>query len=854
MNLQFAHRTTISLLLLVVLAIGVAGVGAQGTDLEPLTTALENSAAASNFAFDFNLSLSVAGVPGAESQPNVANMSGVGSVTGGALDLTLDGSASMEGQETPFTLSLRIVDGVLYFSQDGRVWSGANLDELAPLAEDVVVSSFREGFAGGESGPGNIATGDIADPVVQESVDALTNLLSTLDLSAYTITELVDEDTGLPVAHYTSTIDVAGIMQSDDILNLIVGLVQVGDPSLPATLSQADLSAIGAMVGQFFNQSSIALDYYVDTETDFLSRIILDLAMTLEPALVGSEGEPVSMALNFDVNLHDYEAVAAIVAPEGAMIMSNLAGVLGVDTPVEPVVAVTPEPLVLQVTPLATPELSATEAPVVPTSGTIAGNTPTPVTLNASGPTDLTYVGSAGETISVIARSLEESGTIDTTVEVLSPTGTRLNFNDDHGGDRANLAPFDSVIEDLVLTSAGNYTIRVTTFSGAGEGSVEVMVESDMAPAQLPTAVPPAITPVGPTVTATPVDVRLTGETDSLSAEVEPGSNFTYNFNGRPNQVTTITVMAGATGDLDPKVTLLGPDGQVLAENDDHADSDPSLGSLDSRISGFILPAEGAYSVVISGFANTSGAFELTIERAVEGGESIVTPVGPVSTPSMDGQEVTLSGQVRAGDTFTYELAANAGNVYTISVRGQDDFDSRLIISDPEGFVVAENDDHSSEDRTLDTFDSQVESLIIQENGTYTVEVTDYSGDAGSFELAITRVMTGAPLGEGEDAVSLGEVEEGGTFTTTIDLSEGDFVGITIRTVSGDLDPQVTLLDPQGRVVAENDDHGTSDSTLGAFDSRIGRTLVSATGVYTIEVSAYSGSGTFTVTVNTLSE
>ena len=794
MNLQYARRTALSLLLLVVLAIGVAGVGAQDDGLEALTTALDNSVSASNLAFDFTLTFSLAGVPGAEETPNVATISGAGSASNAGLDLTLDGSASMDGRTTPFSLSTRIVDGVLYFSEDGRMWSGVNLDELAPLAEDLVVSSFREGFAGGTGSSGNIASGASADPAVQESVAALTNLFSTLDLSVYTTTELVDEDTGLPVAHFASNIDIASLMQSDDMLNLIVGLVQVGDPSLPSTMSQADLSAIGAMVGQLFNQSAITVDYYVNTDTSVLDRLVFDLAMTLDPTLVGGEGRPISVALNFDVNLHDYDTTADVVAPEGAMIMSNLAGVLGMDTPVVPTVAA----VVLE--PTVTPQAAATVAPVAGSS--IAGNTPTTVTLSASGPTDLTYVGAAGETISVTARSLEESGTIDTTLELLSPTGTRLNFNDDHGTDRANLAPFDSALEDVTLPSAGNYIIRVTTFSGAGAGNVEVTVESDTAPAQLPTAVPPVGTPVGPDVTVTPVDVRLTGETDSVTGEVPAGSSFTYNFNGRPNQVTTITAIAGTTGDLDPKVTLLGPDGQLLAENDDHTDSDPNLGSLDSRISDFILPTDGMYSVIVSGFANTSGAFELTIERAVEGGISIVTPVGPVSTPSMDGGEEVISGQTRAGETFTYDLAASAGDVYSIAVRGEDDFDSRLIISDPEGFVVAENDDHAGEDRSLDTFDSKVESLIIQESGLYTIEVTDYSGDAGSFDLVITHVMSGAPIGVGADEVSLGEVEEGGTFTQSIDLTQGSFVSITVRTVGGDLDPQVALLDPQGRAVA----------------------------------------------------
>jgi hypothetical protein len=838
MSLQFARRTLV-LLSLLLLAFSVAGVGAQGADPLPLATALQNTTSASSLAYDFDLSVSIAGVPGAEQTPNVANISGTGALTSTGLDLSIDGSASMDGENLPFTLSLRIVDGVLYFSQDGRMWSGTNLDELMPLLEDVVVSSFRQGFAGGVTGPGNIASGDLNDPAVQESVAALNSLVAGLDLSPFTSLEQVAEDTGLPVAHYVSTVDLAGLMQSDDVLNLIMGLVQVGDPSMSGNLSQADLNAVGSMIGQVFNQSSFTLDYYVDTDTELLNRFILNLALTLDPTTVGSTtGQPIAFALTFDVNLHDYDSVADVIAPEGAMVMSNIAGMMGLDTPS---VVDAPTQIALQATPTVTPA-----APVTTSSTTIVGNTPTPVTLSAAGPTDLTYVGSAGETISVVARSLEESGTLDTTLEVLSPTGTRLNFNDDHGTDRANLAPFDSAIEDLVLPSAGNYTIRVTTFSGAGAGSVEVTVESDMAP--VPQATVP---PLGPNATATP-EVRLTGESDTVTGEVPAGSTFTYTFNGRANQVTTITAIAGATGDLDPKVTLIGPTGQTLAENDDHTDSDPSLGSLDSRISGFVLPADGDYSVVVSGFANTSGAFTLSIERAVAGGEPIVTPVGPVSTPSLNSEEVTVNGQIRAGETYIHQLAANAGDVYTIVVRGQGDFDSRLIISNPDGLVVAENDDHNSDDRTLDTFDSKIENLILQESGTYTVEVTDYSGSAGSFDLVITRVLTGAPLGAGQDTVSLGEIEEGGTFTTTIDLNAGDFIGVTVRTVSGDLDPQVSLIDPQGRMVAENDDHADTDSTLARYDSRIPRMLVTETGTYTIEVSGYSGRGTFTVTINTL--
>lgn len=961
------RRTTVALLLLLTLALGVANVSAQD-DLDVLNEALFNTGAANSANFDFDLDFSLSGVPGAATgAANTASVSGVGTLSAGGLDMSLDGIATIDDEATPFALWLRLVDGVLYFSQDGEVWTGTDLDELGPIAEQLIISNYRTGFAGSAGTPGSTLSDD--DPAVQEAVGSLMGSLATFDPTGFVTTTQLDEDTGLPVAHFVTTLDLPGLMQSDAVLNLIVALVQIGDPTITSSMSQADLAAVGSMVGDVFNQTSIQVDTYVNLDTDFVEQMTLDVQMTIDPSAVETTtGQPIVASLTLDMHLYDYNIAPEVVAPAGAMVMSNVAGMLGLDVPQQPlptaIPPMTPTPtlaaptqatqqisagmpttvtigasgavdvvyqgtagetitvsvsssvpgaldttlevvspsgevlasnddhsssmaglgtldsavedlvlptdglynihastfsgssqgdVVITVTGASAqpaPTLPPTEAPVVSGGDTITGNTPQPVTLSASGPADLTYTGAAGETITVIARSLEESGTIDTTLEVLSPAGIRLAFNDDHGSDLPDLAPFDSAIQDLVLPDAGDYTVRVTTFTGAGEGNVEVTVLSDMAPAPQPTISP---TESGPAATATPVDVILTGETDTVSGVVPAGSSFTYNFNGRPNQVTTITVIAGTPGDLDPKVALIGPDGAVLAENDDHTDADPELSNLDSRISDFVLPTEGRYSVVVSGFANTSGPFDLTIRRAVEGGESIVTPVAPVETPVAGSDEQVIDGEVRSGETFTYDLQANAGDVYTIVVRGDGDFDSRIIVSDPEGFVVAENDDHGSGDPTLDTFDSKIDSLIVQESGTYTIEVTDYSGDRGTFELGITLVMTGAPIGPGEDSVSLGEIEEGDTFTTTVDLTAGDFVTISIRTVSGDLDPQVTLIDPSGSIVAENDDHADIDPTLGRYDSRIPRMPVTTTGAYTIEVTGYSGSGTFTVTVNTLS-
>lgn len=1355
MNLALLRRTT-RLFVLIILALGVSVVSAQDDALDRLEDALEQSGSADTVAFEFDLSFTLGGIPGTtDDNPNRISVTGVGSAGFEAIDLTLNGSIVDSNGEAPFALWGRVIDGFLYFSQDGSAWTGLDLAEIAPLVEGFAVSNFRSGFAEGVG-----ASSTTADLAADEAVDALLDVLMGFDIESYLTTTHVDEDSGLPVAHDLTTIDIPGIANSEAMLDLVMALVQIGDPTMAASVTPMEMSFVSRTIAEIFQNSSLTVDSYVNTDTGYLDRAVVNLNLNISPESVETTtGDAIVAALTFDLRLFDYDVAPAVAAPPNAMILRDVAGVLGlnagptpppfqvggptavptetsdsgalraiqantpvtvtlsggpaevlyqatagetvtvtarsledtgsldttleilspsgarvdfnddhgsdlpnlflfdsalqdvvlpeagmyvlrvstfsgagngdveltvtsgaataqlptavpteaavptvaavqagvttiapntpvivdvspdgptdlmysaqpgetitviarsvppgsIDTTLEVIsplftslatnddhasnlpdmspfdsairdlqlengsihtirvstfagsgtgqvevtvqsgaapvqqptvvpaaVTVTPavvggnqlvantptvvtlsgEPVDLTYTaaaaetvtitvrsvvssavdttlevrspegtvlnsnddhntdlpnlalfdsalqnlslpsagtyiiragsyanagtgdvevtvstgavqqPTAVPSVptvapvltdnqivanmptvvslpagfvdltynaaagetitvtarsvtsgavdttleirdasggalavnddhasdlpnlaqydsairdfivpaagvytirvdsfggstsgdvevtvtsSAAQQPTLPpaaptvapvvTGNQLSGNTPLAVPLSATGPTELAYTGTAGETITVIARSLEAAGAIDTTLEVLAPNGTRLGYNDDHGSDLPNLAPFDSAVRELVLPETGVYTVRVTTFSGAGEGSVEITAQSDLAPAQVTTPVPG--------VTVTP-DIRLTGETDTVRGEVPAGSAFTFNFNGRANEVTTITAIAGTTGDLDPRVALIGPDGAVLAENDDHTDADSNLGSLDSRISGFILPANGTYSIIVSGFANTSGAFVLTVERAVEGGLSIVTPVAPVSTPTASGEEQVIAAQIRANDTYTYELQGNAGDVYSIVVRGQGNLDPRLIISDPDGFVIAENDDHRSSDRSLNPLDSKIDSIILQETGTYTLEVTDYSGNAGSFELAITLLMTGAPLGPGVDDVSLGQTTQNEVYTMTVDLNAGDFVTVTIRTVSGDLDPVVSLLGPSGSLVAENDDHTDFDSTLGRYDSRIQRMLISETGTYTIEVTGYSGSGTFTVTLNTL--
>lgn len=487
----------------------------------------------------------------------------------------------------------------------------------------------------------------------------------------------------------------------------------------------------------------------------------------------------------------------------------------------------------------------------------IRANTPTIVTLTGTAPFDLLYTAAGDDTISVIARSMEEPGVVDTTVEVLTTSGTRLSFNDDHGGARSGLQAFDSVIEDLELPRAGDYVIRVTTFSGAGAGDVEVTVESDDAdPGTTAEEVPSVVNPDAsqlPNNAPAEGEPGATAKSETITGTLEAEGTYTHTFAATAGDVVTITVRAPSGSGLDPQVTLIGTDGDELAYNDDHDDTDSSLSSFDARILNFSLPETGDYTIEITGFLRTSGAFELTIDSNTG---IVINAPSTTNTPSAENDEEAdiVEGQIGPNEPYVYALDAEMGDVYTLTARATSgNLDPQLYVYDPAGNFVLGSDDHGTSDRTLAFLDAQIENFIVPDDGEYTVEVYGYGDTTGRFELTVTKVATNAPTGAPEEEVVTGQIEPGGEFTTTFEAEPGEYVTISVRGLSAELDPQAALLGPNGRVVADNDDHGTVAMGLGQYDSRIENYRVTEAGEYTVRVTGYGETeGTFAVTISVL--
>lgn len=116
-----------------------------------------------------------------------------------------------------------------------------------------------------------------------------------------------------------------------------------------------------------------------------------------------------------------------------------------------------------------------------------------------------------------------------------------------------------------------------------------------------------------------------------------------WEFNGAAGDVVTITMIADASGSLDPRLFLYDEDSYLLgdvalAENDDSGDVE--IGSLNSRIEDFELPVDGLYFIEASRFSG-EGGYTLSLESGAmnTGGEELRQWASSATGTSQYGEE-----------------------------------------------------------------------------------------------------------------------------------------------------------------------------------------------------------------------
>jgi hypothetical protein len=323
-------------------------------------------------------------------------------------------------------------------------------------------------------------------------------------------------------------------------------------------------------------------------------------------------------------------------------------------------------------------------------------------------------------------------------------------------------------------------------------------------------------------------DQRFSGELTTRSPRVA------FEVQLQAGQVVTLSTSSSAN--VDTVLTLTGPGGKTLAQNDDQ-----QSGVLSSRIV-YMPRASGRYTAVVTGFNGATGAFELALTRGLEVGLSDAARTLREEAVSLDasGPEASFDVDLAAGDIF---VATTVGLTEAL--------DTTLFLRDANGVVLAQNDDRG---------DGSLNSRIIYQAaaaGRHQLLVSTF-GRAGAGELMLSlaidpeaeapfnfAAIQGAPIANYNGALN----QQQPSREFAVRLAAGQTLLATSDATSGDLDTVLRLNGPDGLPVAANDDRGD-----GSLNSALAFTAPSA-GAYTLVLERYprsNSSGEYRVALSSV--
>ncbi len=425
-----------------------------------------------------------------------------------------------------------------------------------------------------------------------------------------------------------------------------------------------------------------------------------------------------------------------------------------------------------------------------------------------------TFEGTAGERVAITVDGL---GGWDTLVELLAPDGSREDIDDDSG---YNLNSWLS----RRLAHTGTYTIVVRPFSADGCTGDYVLLGWMGAPSNS-----------DPNVVA--ATLGTSGDVLFRGSLREFGERQSWTFRGNEGDELMLYAVRSLGSRFDPLMELLGPDGLLLARDDD------SGGGLNSFLQG-VLPQDGEYTVrVRSARDDCGGEYQLTLETGW--GEQSVQR-GPLP------QQTEVSGALSVAEGTrrdVWSFPATQGERMTLIL--DTDGPTRVQLANPSGdWEVV----RATRGRGLGI------SFVPSQTGTY--EAVVFADTSRPIQYRLTLEPGLGRLVSNKGPVPLGERVQGEIrFAEARDLytfegRQGQQVRIALdRPGRSQLDPYLELLDPDGRTLAEDDDSGGDLNSLievtlprsGTY-TVVARGLGDTAGEYVLTVTLSGGQPTPTPT------
>ena len=309
--------------------------GLSATDFQIMTAANAASASAQSFDYDFTLTLNAVG--GEDMGGNTYLMvTGSGEASEEAFSIVLNVTGTVEDENVLAVLEARVVDEMLYVNfQDPTTgessgWIGMSLSDLGTTLSEGFMEGFMEDNPLGldAEAAGEITEGNFSSIMQMQGVADAMQALATLDPAEFVaMSRLGDEAVnGANAAHFNTNIDLRGLLQSEAVISLAgmamtMSQAEEGMPTPQPEQVEAMATGAMAMVAAGIEQLDLNFDQYVGLDDGFVHRAVLNFGLSVDPTTFGEEGDPVTLGLNFDINLSEYNQPINVAVPEGAQIV-----------------------------------------------------------------------------------------------------------------------------------------------------------------------------------------------------------------------------------------------------------------------------------------------------------------------------------------------------------------------------------------------------------------------------------------------------------------------------------------------------------------------------------------------------
>jgi len=292
-----------------------AGLSAEDATMLSNALAVDPTTATADFDYSFNLNISADG----ETISITTNGRGITDPANGNSLLTMMGEVAgvpdFGGEALPYDMEIRTINtndvyirgiaSLIDPSMDPNQWIYLPADMTTQMA---LSQSPEIGSTG----------------LVQDGQIDATALYGTLNdnffgtAGNYINAQRLDDMDGM--AHYQLDLMVGEWLGSDELSTGLETLIPAlaGD-AVPADEMEATVMQLGmglGMVSMFAEGGTYQLDYYVNPMDSTLSQATITIALEIDPAMMGGEGEPVMIDIMLDVNFSEFGPDSVVVAPE----------------------------------------------------------------------------------------------------------------------------------------------------------------------------------------------------------------------------------------------------------------------------------------------------------------------------------------------------------------------------------------------------------------------------------------------------------------------------------------------------------------------------------------------------------